>query len=312
MPALIGAAAADAAAEAGAQFMASDLFLGLDGGGTRCGARLADASGRVLGEGAGGPANARLGEAALAEIMRACRAAMQAAGLGEADFRRIHAGWALAGLQQETARDFIMGHAHPFATLSVDTDAYGAWLGAFGGRDGAILILGTGVAGLAVIGGKRTPIGGWGAEIGDEGSGMAIGRMAVRKALWALEGMAPMTPLMEEVLAFFGHSGEAATTWSDTATPGDYARFAPAVLAHAERRDRMAVGILQDAAHDIERVVNRLLDLGAPSIAMIGGLFPKMLPWLAPPLRPLIVEPAGDAMAGGILMARRAAGGGEP
>jgi glucosamine kinase len=286
------------------------LFLGVDGGGTRCGARLVDEAGRVLGEGGAGAANARLGEAAFTEIMRAASAAMAAAGLGETDCGRVHAGWALAGLQQETARDFIVNHAHPFASLAIDTDAYGAWLGAFGGKDGAILILGTGVAGLAVIGGKRTPVGGWGAEIGDEGSGMAIGRMAVRKALWALEGMAPMTPLMSEVLDFFGRSGEAATTWSDTATPGDYARFAPAVLAHAERRDTMAIGILKDAAGDIERVVSRLLDIGAPSIAMIGGLFPKMLPWLAPPLRPLIIEPAGDAMDGAILMARQAAGGG--
>ncbi|MFD1331301.1 N-acetylglucosamine kinase, partial [Methylopila musalis] len=34
----------------------SALFLGVDGGGTRCRARLADAGGRVLGEGLSGPA----------------------------------------------------------------------------------------------------------------------------------------------------------------------------------------------------------------------------------------------------------------
>ena len=33
------------------------------------------------------------------------------------------------------------------------------------------------------------------ARIGDEGSGMMIGRTAVRRAIWALEQMAPMTPL---------------------------------------------------------------------------------------------------------------------
>ncbi|MBN9011030.1 MAG: N-acetylglucosamine kinase, partial [Rhizobiales bacterium] len=108
----------------------TELFLGLDAGGTRCGARLVDAAGKVLGEGQGGPANARLGAAAVTEVMRACRGAVAAAGLGEADFARVHAGWGIAGLQQETARDYIKAHAHPFASLSVDTDAYGAWLGA--------------------------------------------------------------------------------------------------------------------------------------------------------------------------------------
>jgi glucosamine kinase len=139
---------------------------------------------------------------------------------------------------------------------------------------------------------------------------MSIGRMAVRKALWALDEMLPMTPLLAEVLNFFGRSGDAAVGWATEATPGDYARFAPAVLAHAERRDPVAIGILNDTARDIDRLVMRLLDYGAPSIAMIGGLFPKMLPWLAPPLRPLIIEPAGDAMDGAILMARQAAAGG--
>jgi glucosamine kinase len=51
----------------------------------------------------------------------------------------------------------------------VDTDAYVAWYGAFEGGDGAILILGTGSCGLAVCGGQRLTIGGWGADIGDDG-----------------------------------------------------------------------------------------------------------------------------------------------
>ena len=37
------------------------LLLGVDGGGTRCRARLATPAGDVLGEGAGGPANIRFG-----------------------------------------------------------------------------------------------------------------------------------------------------------------------------------------------------------------------------------------------------------
>ena len=36
------------------------LFLGIDGGGTKCRARLRNAEGRLLGEGTGGPSNIRL------------------------------------------------------------------------------------------------------------------------------------------------------------------------------------------------------------------------------------------------------------
>ena len=42
---------------------------------------------------------------------------------------------------------------------------------------------------------------------------------------------------------------------------------------------------------------------------MIGGLFPKILPWLAPPLRQYlvpVVERESDALEGAILMALQA------
>ena len=166
--------------------MAEDLFIGVDGGGSRCRARLRDASGALLGEGAGGPGNARLGEAAFNGVMAACLQALEVAGLGEADLGRVHAGLGLAGTQQAEDLQSVYGWPHPFASLVVDTDAYVSWLGAFGGRDGAILILGTGAAGLAVVDGRRTTVGGWGADIADDGSGMAIGRTALgaRSGRW--------------------------------------------------------------------------------------------------------------------------------
>lgn len=286
--------------------MTEPLFIGVDGGGTRCRARLVDAAGRVLGEGAAGAANARLKEAGYAEVLKACRAAAQAAGLAEADFTRIHAGLGLAGTQQAWDRDFVLAQPNPFASVVLDTDAYAAWLGAFGGGDGAILIVGTGSCGLAVVGGRRINVGGWGADISDEGSGMAIGRMAVRRALWALEGMAPMTPLAEAILDRFNLDPPTIVEWASRATPGDYAAFAPAVFDHAERRDAVALAIVLEAAADVSRLIARLLEVGAGSVAMIGGVFPRILPWLPPPFRAACVAPAGDAAEGAILLARRA------
>jgi glucosamine kinase len=289
--------------------MLTPLFIGVDGGGSRCSARLRDVEGRLLGEGSAGPANARLGDPAIVEVMKACGAAIASAGLGEEALARVHAGFGLAGTQQEEHRQWVLARPHPFASLSVDTDSYAAWLGAFRGRDGAVLIVGTGSAGLAVVGGRRITVGGWGAEIGDEGSGMAIGRAAVRRSIWAHDGMGPVTPLVEDVLARFDGSPAKAVVWADAANPGDYARLSPIVFDHADRRDPLAVAILHEAALEVERHITRLLDHGAPAIAMIGGVFPTILPWLAPPLRPylvVVVEGETDAMEGAILMARRA------
>jgi glucosamine kinase len=288
--------------------MEKALFIGVDGGGTHCSARLCDGSGRLLGEASAGPANARLGRAARDEILKACRAAVAIAGLGEDDLARIHAGFGLAGTQQAVDRDAVLAWPHPFASLAVDTDAYAAWLGAFGGRDGAIMIVGTGTCGLAVVAGRRIGVGGWGAEIGDEGSGMAIGRAAIRRAIWALEGTAPMTPLAEAVMSRFDGAPQNAVTWADRARPRDYAGLAPTVFDFAERRDGLAMALVEDAAAHVARHVVRLLEVGAGSVAMIGSVFPRLLPWLPPPLRHHIVEPEADALAGAVLMARQAAG----
>jgi glucosamine kinase len=289
--------------------MKEPLFLGVDGGATQTRARLRDAEGTLLGEGHGGASNARLKEPGFAEVLKAARAAADQAGLGESDLGRVHAGLGLAGTQQAWDRDFVLAQPHPFASVVLDTDAYAAFLGACGDQDGAILIVGTGFAGLAIIGGKRTNVSGWGDDIADEGSGMMIGRNAIRRSLWALEGMAPMTPLAEEVLDRFDRDPATAVEWASQANPGDYCSFSPMVFKHADRRDPLAMPIIEDAAHDVCRVIRRLLEIGAPSVAMIGGVFPQILPWLPPPFRSVCVEPQRDAADGAILMARRALAG---
>ena len=52
-------------------------------------------------------------------------------------------------------------------------------------------------------------------------------------------------------------------------------------------------------------LIRRLLELGAPQVAMIGGVFPHLYPWLPDDLKPALVEPEGDALDGAILMAER-------
>ena len=286
--------------------MVGRLFLGIDGGGSNSRARLRDEAGMLLGEGAAGPGNARLGDVAFNEVMKASRAALAAAGLGERDLARVHAGFGLAGTQQDPDRQSVLDRPNPFASLVVDTDAYTSYLGAFRGEDGAILILGTGSGGLAVVKGKRLNVGGWGADIADEGSGMAIGRLAIRKSLWALEGMAPLTPLADDILNEFDRHAPNAVIWAGKAIPGDFARFAPRVFAYAKKGDGLAVGILEETAAGATMLINRLLELGAPSVAMIGGIFPHLYRWLPKEVQAHLIEPAGDAMDGAILMAERA------
>jgi glucosamine kinase len=118
--------------------------------------------------------------------------------------------------------------------------------------------------------------------------------------------MAPLTPLAEDILATFDRSPPKAVIWAGKATPGDFAAFAPRVFSHADDGDELAIGILRQTADDAAMLIRRLLQLGAPKVAMIGGVFPRLYPWLPGDVKPGLVEPEGDALDGAILMAERA------
>ncbi|WP_230530146.1 BadF/BadG/BcrA/BcrD ATPase family protein [Microvirga roseola] len=287
--------------------MSDLLFLGLDGGGTKCRARLRDGRGILLGEGTGGPSNIRLDpDLAWTSMREACREALAQAGLAESDLARVHAGMGAAGAGQTSAVERFLSRPHPFASFSIDTDAHTAWLGAFGGGDGAILIVGTGSCGYGGAAGQCHYVGGWGYEISDEGSGAAIGREALRRAIWAHDGRAPSTPLSQAILAEFGNEPEATVDWVGKARSSDYARFAPLVLQHAERRDPLGIDLVSWAAHGLAGIAARLLDLGAPALCLFGGLGEPLRPWLPPPIQKAIVPPAADALDGAIILGRAA------
>ncbi len=287
--------------------MSQSLFIGIDGGGTKCRARLRDGNGTMLGEGTGGPSNIRLDhDLVWNSILTACREALEQAGLQESDLKNIHAGMGAAGAGQASAVERLLSRPHPFASFVIDTDAHAAWLGAFGGGDGAILILGTGSCGYGGSSGQCRYVGGWGFEISDEGSGAALGRELLRRCVWAHDGRIPATPLSDALLAKFDNSLEALVDWVGTARPGDYASHAPLVFEYASRHDPLAVALVEDSAAGATRIAERLLELGAPFICLFGGLAEPLRPWLPPPIQQIIVQPQADALDGAILLARNA------
>jgi glucosamine kinase len=286
------------------------LFLGIDGGGTKCRARLRNTQGNLLGEGTGGPSNIRLDpELVWTSILTACREALSQAGLQEADLGRIHVGMGAAGAGQTSAVERLLARSHPFASFEIDTDAHTAWLGAFNGGDGAILIVGTGSCGYGGVSGRCHYVGGWGYEVSDEGSGAAIGRELLRRCIWAHDGRAPSTALSDVVLAEFKNDLEILVDWVGRARPADYGRYAPLVLQHAEQRDPLGIAIVEDAAAGLSAIGTRLLDLGAPAICLFGGLAEPLRPWLSPPVQRTISAPIADAVDGAILLARTAISG---
>ncbi len=211
-------------------------LLGVDGGGTGCRARLADADGRTLGEGRAGPANLTTGfEAAIAAVNEAFASAAADAGLDPAaigpDVVAVLglAGAASLGDGARAAGLFV------FRDTTVRADSEIACLGAHAGASGGLVVLGTGSQAVLVDERGLTRFGGWGFLLSDGASGAVLGHAAARAALAAHEGLGTPSGLTRTLMARFGGDPAVMLRFALTARPADWAAFAPLVFDHAER-----------------------------------------------------------------------------
>lgn len=280
-------------------------YVGVDGGGTSCRARICDLNGNTLGEAKTGSANILLGgDIAMASIQDAIATAAAQAQLLPSDFKLMSVGLALAGAEQKSAWYAFMAQSHPYATVTLNTDAYGACLGAWNGHDGAILIAGTGSCGIFLHNGEQHIVGGREFPISDQGGGAVMGLRLIQQVLLSADGIIPQTALSQHVLTHFNHDIDAIVSWSKTARPCDYGQFSPAIFAYASEGDELAISMLQQTASDISMLMNALIHRGADNICLMGSIAERIHAWLTPPLQRRIATPQGDAMDGAIAMAK--------
>jgi glucosamine kinase len=284
---------------------ASQLFIGVDGGGSGCRARIADKQGKMLGQGTAAPAALRLGiDRSLAAVESACVVAAADAGLPASALRQVDAVIGLAGVGRKGLLEALIVRPHPFKSVRYVNDATIACLGAHRGSDGGVVIVGTGSVGLAIVNGREIRIGGYGFPISDEGSGAALGLGALRVALKAYDGRISRTRLASETMRRFQDDPLEVIAWMDDATATDYATFAPLVLDLAEQGDVDALEIVREAAQEIDALANRLFQCGTPRASLLGGLAQRMQPFLAPDVVARLVPSMGDAIDGALLLAR--------
>ncbi|WP_163392878.1 N-acetylglucosamine kinase [Enterovibrio norvegicus] len=280
----------------------ANFFCGVDGGGTSCRARIVNDNGTVVGEAKTGSANILLGvELAMSSIQSAITQAAEQAGI--TDLSRISVGLALAGAEQKSAWLAFMSQPHPYQHMTLNTDGYGACMGAFNGENGAIVIAGTGSVGIALQNGQQVVIGGREFPISDQGGGAVMGLRLIQQTLLAHDDLRPSSALSDYVFAHFNNDLDEIVSWSKTAKPRDYGQFSPKIFELAMQRDALAMELLQGSADDIERLILGLARKGASQIALMGSIGERIVAWLSPAAQSLLVEPKADAMAGALLMA---------
>ncbi len=303
-------------------------YLGVDGGGTHCRIRLADEKLRTLGEGRGGPSNLQLqnGNPAFTSILDGTKAAFAAAGLTEADYANTHACFCMAGGRSIVDRDAFARRPWKFANLRVYDDIDAAHAGALGGEDGAVIIAGTGSAGLAIVEGKRHQCGGWGFYVGDQMSGAILGRELIRRAVEATDGLVSGSPLTEAVVRELGGSLDTVMEWSfpkpaetiayrdyrgeDIAvsigqTPRAYGDFSRLIFEYYEQGDPVARELMDLELGYVDNYVRWFKLRGATRMAATGGLGERLYPILMDRYGDFIVKPLGDNLSGAVILAQQ-------
>lgn len=274
------------------------LFLGIDGGGTGCRAAVADGAGHILARAEAGPANIASDLTGAARNILA--AAAQAARDAGARLEDMVAGLGLAGANAAGAPTALGAHL-PFARLRIVTDGVTAVMGALGEADGIVAALGTGSVFGVQRGSAVRQIGGRGLALGDEGSGAWIGRAILSRALRAVDGLAPMTPLLAELVDKMG-GDDRVVAFSLTARPADYAALAPRILISD---DPAAQAVMAAAEADVAQAIGALQQTPALPVVFLGGLGPAFAARLAGRWPQRTAQ--GTALDGALLLARRAA-----
>ena len=281
-------------------------FLGIDGGGSKCKASIADASGRVLGSALAGPANPLHGvEQTLQSIESAARRALSDAGLPTETLGRLVAGAGLAGVNLPSLYRVITDWPHPFAALHLTTDLRIALLGAHQQDEGAVIVTGTGSCGYVRTAGVDHLLGGHGFPYGDQGSGAWMGLEAIKAVLLASDDLGPKTQLIESVAELLQARGLAIVERMSGKPSSDYARLAPLVFDAAEAGDPVALDILRSGARYISAMARKLLAYQPPRLSLIGGMAERLETWLDRDVAEQLSRPLGPPEAGALLFARQ-------
>lgn len=260
----------------------SQLYIGIDGGGSKCRATIYTAEHQQLGTGVAGRANPLHGlEQTFQSITESTHLALADAGLSADDSVKLIAGLGLAGVNVGHFYEQIASWQHPFKAMYLTTDLHTACIGAHNGEDGAVIITGTGSCGYAHVGDQSVSLGGHGFALGDKGSGAWLGLKAAEHVLLHLDGFACATALTQQLLNHFQVNNAIGIVEQLAGKSSSvYAKLARIVLLAANEGDEVAIAIVKEGSQYISELARKLFAINPTRFSMIGGLAEPLLPWL--------------------------------
>ena len=290
----------------------SNIFIGIDGGGTKCKAVLLDQENNVLGSGVSGSGNPVNGlEQAQMSIVESAQGALTYAKMSHEwlqsiELSDINAGIGLAGVNIPKMHDLMVNWKSPFKSKYITTDLVIACLGAHNGGDGSVIVSGTGSSGFSYSKGIGKSIGGHGFPQGDKGSGAWFGLKAVEAVLLSLDNLAPSTSIAHYLFQELQVDDATGIIGRVASQPSSFfARLAFAVFKAAEDSDKAAQSIVHEGATYLSNMAKLLNQPTSSLISLIGGMTESIIPFLDIELQKRITRPICPPEVGAVFYARQ-------
>src|SRR5215211_3101329 len=262
------------------------IVIGIDGGGSKTHAIVADEMGRTITEAVGPGSAVRPGKAedSANVISDVVRDALASCEMTHVTPRVLCVG--VAGVGRETERNDLwqaLVSRDLASEFVIHSDFSIALDDAFGDGPGVLLISGTGsVAFGRGPTGATARCGGWGPVCGDEGGGAWIGRRALSVVTGAADGREPETALTGAILtAAEVNETQDLIAWAAQAPPSQLATLAPIVLSVADSGDLRANAIVSLAVEELVLHVRALArqlfgdERAAVPVALSGGMLSR-------------------------------------
>lgn len=281
------------------------LFIGIDGGGSKCKAIISNSKGDILGTGLGGPANPFYGlQIAINSIVEASENALVDTGMENKSLSCLVAGIGLAGVNLPELFQKIQDWKHPFAKMYLTTDMDIANIGAHNDQYGAVIIVGTGSCGYVSLPGTKHTFGGYGFPIGDKASGAWIGLKAIEYTLLVLDGFSSDSLLAIKICEFFSvDTGYELSQKFVGQASRQYAKIASLVFECADKGDAKALEIINQGIDYISILAETLIEDSSTRLCMIGGLSKYFLSRLEPKLASYFSEVLDQPEVGAVKFA---------
>lgn len=235
-----------------------NYIIGIDGGGTKTALKLSDTEGFLITENEGGACNINsMGETVVQNMLKELiNSSIIKSGIKLEQVKVICIG--TAGV--DTDKDKLILEKIIRTTgfknkIVVTNDSEIALYGGVGGKEGVILISGTGsICYGRNIQGESKRAGGWGHLIGDEGSGYYIGINAINRITKAYDGLeekSVMTDLILEYLKLENAEGLLEFVYKSGAGKSEIAALAKIVDEAYKQGDSFAEEILLKSAFEL-------------------------------------------------------------